>query len=56
LEITTKALGYGARQNNLNVQQNFVVALPPKAETAQDWAREHGPTGGVVIDMPPAAV
>ena len=53
LEVTSKALGYGARQQNLNVQQNFVVALPPKAETAQDWAMEHGP--GVVIDMPPAA-
>lgn len=25
LELSTKALGYGARQQNLNVQQNFVV-------------------------------
>ena len=35
LEVTSKALGYGARQQNLNVQQNFVVALPPKAAIAE---------------------
>lgn len=52
LEITSKALGYGARQQNLNVQQNFVVALPPKAASAEDWAAAHGPSRGVVIDMP----
>ena len=51
LEITSKALGYGARQQNLNVQQNFVVALPPKAANATEWAAVHGP--GVVIDAAP---
>jgi DNA-binding MarR family transcriptional regulator len=45
LEVTTKALGYGARQQNLNVQQNFVVALPGKAESAEIWAQAHGPQG-----------
>ena len=50
LEITSKALGYGARQQNLTVQQNFVVALPGKSASAQDWATEHGPgTGGVLL-------
>ena len=34
LEISAKALGYGARQQNLNVQTNFVVALPAKAADA----------------------
>lgn len=43
LEITAKALGYGARQPNLNVQQNFVVALPQKAASAEVWAAAHGP-------------
>ena len=54
LEITSKALGYGARQQNLNVQQNFVVALPTKAESAEAWAASHGPAGGgqLTIDMP----
>lgn len=45
LEISSKALGYGARQQNLNVQQNFVVALPGKAVTAEAWAEAHGPSG-----------
>lgn len=45
LEVTTKALGYGARQQNLNVQQNFVVALPGKSESAELWAQAHGPAG-----------
>jgi len=52
IEITTKALGYGARQQNLNVQQNFVVALPGKAASAEDWALTHAPTRGVTYDMP----
>lgn len=43
LEITSKALGYGARQQNLNVQQNFVVALPPKSVDAASWVSAHGP-------------
>lgn len=41
LELTTKALGYGARQQNLNVQQNFVVAMPGKMATPEVWAEQH---------------
>ena len=53
LEVTSKALGYGARQQNLNVQQNFVVALPPKSASAEEWVSSHGPASrGVTIDMP----
>lgn len=40
--LSTKALGYGARQQNVNVQQNFVVALPTKAENGDAWAAQHG--------------
>ena len=43
VEISSKALGYGARQQNLTVQQNFVVALPPKAQSSAAWADAHGP-------------
>ena len=43
LEVTTKALGYGARQGNLNVQQNFVVALPQKAASAAEWMANCNP-------------
>lgn len=52
LEITSKALGYGARQQNVAVQQNFVVALPPKAQSAEDWASAHGPRGVVLEALP----
>lgn len=39
--MATKALGYGARQNNLNVQQNFVVAMPTKVADAGAWAERY---------------
>lgn len=41
LELSSKALGYGARQQNLNVQQNFVVAMPTKHATPESWAEQH---------------
>lgn len=41
LELSSKALGYGARQQNLNVQQNFVVAMPTKVQTSEEWAAMH---------------
>ena len=43
IETTTKALGYGARQQNVSVQQNFVVALPAKAASAEEWAKQNSP-------------
>lgn len=43
LEISSKALGYGARQQNLTVQQNFVVALPSKSASTEAWVESHGP-------------
>ena len=48
LEISAKALGYGARQQNLNVQTNFVVALPAKAADAGSWASAHSPQVQVI--------
>lgn len=44
LALTTKALGMGARpapgSAPANVTNNFVVALPEKAPTAQGWVEE----------------
>ena len=43
--MASKALGYGARERNLQVQTNFVVALPAKAESATGWAAKYsGPS------------
>ena len=55
MEITSKALGYGARKENAVVQNNFVVALPAKAETAQAWMEKHT-GGGQIIDVQPQGV
>lgn len=42
VNVVSKALGYGARQSNLNLQANFVVAMPQKAESAAAWADKYG--------------
>lgn len=49
LEITTRALGYGAKERS-EVNVNFVVALPAKAESGAAWLKE----AGRVIDAEPA--
>jgi hypothetical protein len=38
LDMSAKALGYGARSANVAVQQNFVVAMPQKIPSAHEWA------------------
>lgn len=43
-DMSVRALGYGARTSNLNVQQNFVVALPPQAPSEGAWASKHAGT------------
>jgi hypothetical protein len=52
-ELSTKAAGYGARQQNLNVQNNFVVALPGKEENPDSWAEKHkgNAAGKAVLDV-----
>jgi len=37
-ELATKALGFGARNPNVVVQNSFVVALPEKAPNQDAWA------------------
>lgn len=46
LDISSRALGYGARQApGVTVQQSFVVSLPAKAQDAQTWINEYSPGG-----------
>lgn len=42
-ELSTKAAGYGARQQNAAIQNNFVVHLPNKIEDPHSWANAHRP-------------
>ena len=41
LELSTKALGFGARKSNVTLQQSFVVALPSKVVDSGQWAEKH---------------
>lgn len=53
VEVSTKALGYGARQTNVAVQTSFVVAMPSVNPDANSWAEQH--RGGVVVEGAPTA-
>lgn len=48
LEIGVKALGYGARQQNVTVQQSFVVAMPTPIQDQGTWAQKHGGGEGAI--------
>lgn len=44
MEIASKALGYGARDTRSLVQNNnFVVQLPAKAGSVEEWTAQHAP-------------
>lgn len=45
-EISSKAIGYGAREKNLGIQNNFVVHLPNKITDPHAWANAHNPNAG----------
>ena len=49
LDISSKALGFGARSTGgPAVQNNFVVQLPPKIDSSAEWAKAH--SHGPVIE------
>lgn len=51
-EMSTKALGYGAKAANVAVQQNFIVPMPAKAASAAEWAQAHqGLIAGKPVDV-----
>lgn len=45
LAVTTKSLGMGQKQPVVAVQNSFVVHVPPKVQSAQDWAAQHSGMG-----------
>lgn len=45
LEVASKAAGYGAKGANVAVQNNFVVQVPAKEASAEDWAKRYGAAG-----------
>jgi hypothetical protein len=43
LDISVKALGFGARGPGNQQNNQFIIQLPPKAASAESWAEEHAP-------------
>lgn len=64
LDITSKALGYGAKPaiaGPTNTQVNFVVQVPPKSRDSLEWAAQYspptaGPTKEPSLNLPPVLV
>lgn len=54
LEISSKAAGYGAKNANIGIQQNFVVQVPFKSGSSAEWNEQHG-AGGVTVNPSPLA-
>jgi len=45
LDLTTKAMGFGARdRSGGNTQNNFIVQIPGQARTAAEWAQAYSPS------------
>lgn len=53
LEVASRAAGYGAKNTQVAVQQNFVVQVPAKSASSADWEKAYG-SGGPAVDLPPA--
>lgn len=58
LDVGVKALGFGAREKNVTNNNSFVVALPGKSASAEDWiatrvARTPVPPPAQVIENQP---
>lgn len=54
LEVASKAAGYGAKSAQVQVNNQFVVAVPHKSASTADWERDHG-AAGLTVDRPPLA-
>jgi hypothetical protein len=56
-EMASKAQGFGVAkgaQTNVSIQQSYVVALPEKAKSADEWMQKHGRLP-VTIEAEPAS-
>lgn len=43
LDISSKAVGFGARTNGNTQNNQFIIQLPPKSASSADWNAEHNP-------------
>ena len=53
LDISVKALGFGARERNTGpTQNNFIVQMPGKAISAESWAEAYSPSSPQPTKLP----
>jgi hypothetical protein len=52
LEIASKAAGYGQSKVQANIQNNFVVQVPAKAESTAAWVKQIGAGGSAGTNSP----
>lgn len=43
LDLTTRALGFGVKAVGVQINQNFVVAMPQKEVDGESWTRRYSP-------------
>ncbi len=54
IDVSAKALGYGARQPQVAVTNQFVVSLPQQANTQEAWIEKYGRmNNGNAVDITP---
>ena len=51
MEISTKALGFGARDRGAAVNASFVVVMPQPARNVAEWSEQHDPAMQVEINV-----
>lgn len=49
VELGAKALGYGAKPNGPQIQQNFIAVVPAKSKDAVEWIKDHAIAGAVKL-------
>lgn len=49
LDVTTRALGYGAKQNNVQVN-NYIAHVPPRAISVDDWRSNYTPVAAPRVE------
>lgn len=52
VEVGARALGYGSKGAGVTLNQQFVVAVPGKSASSDDWLRQHGAVGSAVGSPP----
>lgn len=56
LDLTTRALGFGVKAVGVQINQNFVVAMPQKEVDGESWTRRYQPADRAGANPVPAHI